>query len=545
MNPTERLLATSDRELLPAFLAMCGDVAGTQEEVLLGILGAARESEWGRVHGFGGIRSVADYRERQAVTEWADYVPLALRLERGEKDLLFEGRPALFLQTSGTEGARKLLPESARGLDAKTVTGKLRLASLLRCFPELAREGAILPLANRPEIGRTAAGIQVGTASGSTLENLSGPLTGRLAFPLELLKAEEQETLDYLILRFSLERDVRVVVGNNAGRLTSLLEMADRRREELIRDVAEGTVSRHVPLDPALAAALPLTPNPERAKALHAWVAASGHLLPRDYWPSLRVVAFWLSGSVGRYLAELEPWLPAGVARMDVGYGASEAKINVPLTPGRAAGPLALHGQLFEFVPVDGGPALLAHELEEGGRYRLLVTTWSGLYRYDLHDVVRVEGFTSGCPDVVFEGKAGDVGNITGEKLAGPIVVRIASAVFAEAGIRPRHWCAATDLERHGYDVCLELSSGSAPVERDLPARLDEALTGEVFTYRLMREQGMLRPLRLHLMAEGWLERLQASKPGPGVSLNQVKLPVVVPLVPLPEMVERTIDQEV
>ena len=54
---------------------------------------------------------------------------------------------------------------------------------------------------------------------------------------------------------------------------------------------------------------------------------------------------------------------------------------------------LALDDILFEFIPdaEDGAaPArpLLAHELEAGKRYRILLTGLNGLYRYDLSDVV-------------------------------------------------------------------------------------------------------------------------------------------------------------
>ncbi len=367
---------------------------------------------------------------------------------------------------------------------------------------------------------------------------------GRLAFPVEILQAEAQETLDYLILRFALERDVRVVVGNNAGRLVSLLEQANRRRDELVQDIAAGTVSGDLSLDPALASSLPLRPNPERARLLAAGIAASGRLAPRDFWPGLRLACFWLSGSVGRYMAGLEPWLPPGVARMDVGYGASEAKLNVPLAPDRSAAPPALHGQFLEFLPLDGGGPRMAHELEDGAAYRLLLTTYSGLYRYDIHDVVRVDGFTAGCPDIVFEGKSGDVGNIAGERLTGPVLLRVVGGILAGSGLTVRHWCAATDVDRHGYDLCLELSPDSAPPGPDLPLGIDSALRAGAFAYGLLRGQAMLGPLRVRLMGKGWLERLYEQKMRSGVSTSQMKLPVVVPAVPLPEMTERTLEQE-
>ena len=544
-SPVERLLAAGERELLPAFLALCGETATTQEEVLLDILARSASTEWGRAHGFEGIRSVAEYRERHPVTGWSDFEPLALRMQDGEEDLLFPGRPAIFLATSATEGEQKLLPESAAGIRAKKATSRLRLASILRTFPGLAREGTVLPLSNRPETSFTAGGTPIGMASGSALENFPEAIVGRIAFPLAVLGAGSHASVDYLVMRLALERDVHVIVGNNAGRMVSLLEQADRRRESLLREIAEGSIAPDVPLSPELAAALPLSPNPDRAAFLAAGIAASGRLQPRDFWPHLRLVTFWLSGSVGRYVRDLEPWLPPGVARMDCGYGATEAKLNVPLGPDGSdgsAGPLALHAQLVEFLPVNGGPPRLAHELEDGASYRLLLTTYSGLYRYDLRDVVRVEGFTAGCPNIVFENKAGDVGNLAGERLTASQLLRFAGRVLAEAGVRARHWCAFPDPDRHSYDFCLEPGTGSLELPADLPDRLDGALREGSMPYGYYRGQGILRPLRVKVMAEGWTERLYAEKQRQGVSINQVKLRVVVPALPHPGMVERVLD---
>lgn len=544
MNPYERLLACGDRELLPSFQAMCGDVSAIQNEVLFDILAYAADTEWGRAHGFAGIRSMDEFRRLQPPTEWSDYDAISRRMQNGEENLLFPGRPVIFLVTSSSEGPHKLIPESERGSTAKKSTSRLRLAALMRAFPELAREGDILPLSNRPGMGRTPAGIPFAMASGTTLENAPDTVMRRLAFPMEVLRLEAQADLDYLIMRFALERDVRIVVGNNPGRLTSLLQMADKRREDLIRDIAEGTLSVDLPPDSRLAGDLCPAANPDKARDLESGLVASGRLLPCNYWPKLNLVSFWLAGSVGRYMAELDPWLPAGVSRMDCGYGASEAKLNVPLTSGRAAGPLALHAQFVEFVPVEGGDPRLAHELQDGQAYRLLITTYSGLYRYDLHDVVRVEGFTAGCPNLVFENKAGDVGNLTGERLTGSMLMRLLGPVFTDSGVVPRHWCAVPDADRHGYDICMELLPGTPDAPADLARRLEAALLKGAIGYQYMRDQRMLRPLRVLLMRDGWQDRLYASRTRPGVSISQVKLPVVHPVQTYPEMVERVLGDD-
>ena len=47
----------------------------------------------------------------------------------------------------------------------------------------------------------------------------------------------------------------------------------------------------------------------------------------------------------------------------------------------------------------------LAHELERGRTYSVVVTTGGGLYRYRLGDLVNVVGFEAGCPLLRFVGR--------------------------------------------------------------------------------------------------------------------------------------------
>jgi hypothetical protein len=95
---------------------------------------------------------------------------------------------------------------------------------------------------------------------------------------------------------------------------------------------------------------------------------------------------------------------------------ATEAAVSVPLED-FAYPVLALHSACYEFI--DGtGASCLAHELEAGRLYRVVVTTDSGLYRYDLADTVLVRGFAGRTPMLEFVGRAGLVGDLCGEKLA-------------------------------------------------------------------------------------------------------------------------------
>lgn len=55
-------------------------------------------------------------------------------------------------------------------------------------------------------------------------------------------------------------------------------------------------------------------------------------------WPSLSMVSCWLSAAVGRDAREVLRRLPKGIECFDLGYGASEGKLNIPVKLADAAG---------------------------------------------------------------------------------------------------------------------------------------------------------------------------------------------------------------
>src|SRR5260370_29159700 len=97
--------------------------------------------------------------------------------------------------------------------------------------------------------------------------------------------------------------------------------------------------------------------------------------------------------------------------------------MTIPLTDGTPAGTLDITSHYYEFIPESEGdspnPTVLgAHELQEGGRYFILLTTAYGLYRYHIHDLVRVAGFFNKTPLIEFLSKGAHFSSLTGEKLS-------------------------------------------------------------------------------------------------------------------------------
>ena len=274
------------------------------------------------------------FRERIPILSWKDFEPYSDRLVRGEKDLLFPGKAQFFTLTSGTSGKEKYIPDSSMSAVVRKLILRYRMAQYLKEVPDLLT-GKFLPLTNAPQMSYTSAGIPCGTASGLTLGQAT--LDRFLAYPMCILQNKDPESRDYLLMRFAIEQErIFSIAGNNAGRLTGLIALAKRYWQDIIRDIELGRIEGACSVDADVEEELRkyLRPNPERAERLRQLAREADDFIPKVYWPELRLALFWLSSSVGSYVEEVKPLLPSATKYMDVGYGSSEAKFNIPMRAG-------------------------------------------------------------------------------------------------------------------------------------------------------------------------------------------------------------------
>ena len=527
---------------LQDFVTLCERCETVQRDVLLDILHTNADTERGRRYGFSTIDDSERFRKTVKPTTWHDIAADAERLKHGEGDLLFPGKPPYFICTSGTTGNIKIVPESEPGRALKTLTARLRIEAIARHVPQMM-QGKLLPLVNHAIEGYTEAGIPYGCASGIALATTSETIKKMVAFPMAVLDIDYCDTMDYLLMRFAVAEDVRAIFGNNAGRIAQLIHLAETKADLLIDDIENGTLQKIETLPKAVREQLEdiMQPDPERADALRRAQKACNGFNPAAYWPNLQVVVCWLSGSVGRYVETVRPLLSQSVQLFDVGYGATEGKFNIPLEPGRAAGPLAIHAGFYEFKELGTDNFLMAHEVQKGKSYELYVTTYSGLYRYAMDDIVRVEDFIGTTPEIVFEQKSGDMLNLCGEKVpASSLMPLVKKVVEAVTGSPLHHWCVVPDDNAKCYQFCIELSDEPENSRTAAPAiadNLEKIIQSETLIYPIFRKQKLLAPLRVRLMNRGWQAALYEERTQNGHSRAQVKLPLVYTEIPAPQFI--------
>jgi len=533
----EKLNQASVSESWQEFEKLCEYPEKVQISLLHYILNENRSTKFGIQHDFATIKDVKNFQQNVPLSSWKDYEKYSLLMQEGKEDILFSGKAESFILTSGTSGKQKLIPESSVGRKLKEITDKLRRKF---SFNADIIQGKILPLVNKASLGYTKGGTPYGTASGLILAGSSPELIQVTSYPLAILKTDNNESMDYLFMRFSLSWDVRMIIGNNAARVEKLTDFAQINASNLIHDIRTGTLDDSYKIETDIKAALQkyLLPNPKRADFLQKIIDEKNSFIPANYWSNLQVICCWLSGSVGASVQNVKKLFSASTKYLEYGYGASEGRFNIPHTPGKSRGTLSIHAAFYEFIPVDSNDLtshlLLAHELECGKSYRLVITTTAGLYRYEMKDIVRVDGFTGKTPDIVFISKCGDIGNIVGEKLSGTTIREAAARVAKNRGFEIKHICAATKASPSRYVFCLELIKSPKNYEdiKDIANALDSELRKDIGYGNRRRDDLLLKP-EIRVMPEGWLDSLYEEKmKTTGNTMAQIKLPVIYENIP-------------
>jgi len=528
------------------FKKFCNQCELIQNQVLLDIIDINKETEIGKKYNFSKITTIDDFKKNVPVMEWNNIKDYAKETEKGTPNLIFNGLPELFIITSGTTGKSKIIPESKTGLLAKNITTTLRMNTLLGHLPKIL-DGKILPMANSAVIGETECGIPYGTASGITLINAPEKWRKMMPYPIEILKIENSDALDYTIMRFAIENDVRMIICNNAGRLEQLAQIAKKYAQEIITDIATGKISDKIEIPVNLKNQLlhSIFPNPAKAEQLKKNITNTAHFTPKEYWPNLQVISCWLAGSVGNYVKNIKHLFSDNVQFMDCGYGATEGKFNIPLELNNPAGPLAIHAGFYEFTPLDDKNHFLsAHQLQDGKSYEIYCTTYSGLYRYAMHDIIKVVGFTGTTPNIQFESKTADFANICGEKISPEMLKSILQTTSKTLNIPIKHWCLVVDSKNRYYNFCIELSEEELSLKKDTSNAMATVIESELYgdgtlPYPVFRKQELINPATVTLMKPGWHEAWFNSKKEKSTSANQIKLPLVCKIIPLKEYIEK------
>jgi hypothetical protein len=462
-----------------------------QARLLQEMLAKSAATAFGREHGFSSIRTTSDYQKDVPVRDFTELEPYIQRAAAGERNVLTADQVKSFALSSGSSAASKLIPYTSpllcdfrRGITPWMGGLFLEYPSLLlgKAYWQISPVGL--------NAGISSGGIRMGFGEDS---EYFGPFRGALvratlAVPERVAGIAEMDSFRFETLRHLLAcGNLRFISIWNPSFLTLLLAEVGNLLPSLIHRIGiDGSAKRASQLQRIF---------DEYEGADFTRRNRAGHTLGEAIWPKLRVISCWSDAGAREAALRLKAAFRS-VAIQPKGLLATEGIVSLPWRAEGSA--LAICSHFFEFVEAGTDTPKLAHELETGRTYAIILTTSGGLYRYRIGDLVEVTGWIDQCPLLQFRGKENDVSDMVGEKLNGLHAVRATKELLAHYGIQPMFWMLAPEHGEPAPCYTLYIQSQSA-VPHELISELDAELRKN-FHYAYSQRLGQLCPLKLFLI---------------------------------------------
>ncbi|HUU22517.1 MAG TPA: GH3 auxin-responsive promoter family protein [Phycisphaerae bacterium] len=381
--------------------------AAAQRRIFKKLLRRARNTWFGREHGFKSIRTHEDFVRQVPIRDYVAQLEMFERIVGGQRDVSWPGRVRYFAQTSGTTAGDKRIPVTRGMMRANARAALAIFAYYRRRSPALlARmlEGRLLFLGGSTDLTRTDSGALIGDLSGIATRSIRWPVKAHYEPGGKLAVIGSWEEKVQRVAERVAGRDLRFATGMPSWMMVLF------RRVCRIRGVdPEGGISR-------------IWPN------LQLFVHGGVNFAP--YRPTFR-----------RFF---QPDHPLDFLEV---YTASEGFVAVQSEPGDPAMEvLTANGLFYEFVPLSewgrpDAPRLTIEQVERDVPYSVVLSTCAGLWAYDLGDVVR---FTSlKPPRVLFAGRNRHFINAFGENIIGEQVSAAVAAAAAQSGAEVAEFTAA------------------------------------------------------------------------------------------------------
>ncbi len=493
-----------------AFMKSHERTADVQDRLLAELIATHRNTTFGIDHDFDRIGSIADFRQRVPISNYDTLRPYMDRVLMGDTTaLLPPGEPVeMFSMTSGTTGNPKHIPVTQR------FAKRMKLGFTLFGFKTLMdHPGAwlrdILQISSPLRETTSPTGLPCGAISGLMAKMQLRIVRRKYIVPTEATQIPDPVSKYYTTLRCGVEGDVSLITTANPSSTIRLIEIGQQYAEQLIKDVADGTLTPPVALPEDLAQQFLFAPNRRLARRMEAGIERDGVLLPRHFW-NITFLANWTGGTLKLYLPRLCE-LFDNVPIRDIGLLASEGRFSIPLEDNTPAGVAEITSNLLEFIPVDrveesNPPVLSAHQLDIGGEYVLVVSNWAGLWRYNMDDRVRVTDRIGNSPVFEFLSRGRHTASITGEKITEHQVVTAMQQADQATGLTVNRFVMQGRFTgKPHYELRLEGLSNSEALQ--LARVVDNALAEINIEYAGKRKTGRLGPIQAVLLDPGTLDQ--------------------------------------
>ena len=443
----------------------------TQEKVFKHLIATAKKTVFGKDHDFANVKTYEDFKARVPVRDYEGLKPYIEQIQKGEKDVLWKGRPVSFAKTSGTTSGAKYIPLTKPSLECQIQAAK---HALLHYIEDSGNDhfinGKMIFLQGSPELN-TDEIIPTGRLSGIVANHVPSYLQSNRLPSYETNCIEDWEQKVEAIVDETLPEDMRLISGIPSW-VQMYFERLQKRTGKKISEI----------------------------------------------FPNFSLFVF---GGVNYepYRKKFEELIGKKVDSLEL-YPASEGFIAFQDKQDEKGLLLLLdYGIFYEFIPADEfydeNPTRISlKDVELGVNYVIILNTNAGLWGYNIGDTVQ---FTSLAPyRIVVSGRIKHFTSAFGEHVIGKEVdeaMRVALERFSNAEVS--EFTVAPQVEPEEglpyHEWLVEFASAPDDLV-EFSKLLDESLQAQNVYYKDLIQGKVLQPLVLTSLPEKSFYKYMKSK---------------------------------
>lgn len=483
-------------EVLNEFEEKTKNFIKSQEETLDKIIEENEGTRWGRDHKFSKINHKT--WSSMPIVTYEQVEPYINRIKKGDFHALTYQLPEAFALTSGTSSAPKLIPltelsieNQKKGADVWNLYWHRNYNILLDKLLILSggskhKDTELLPMKSYTDIVKSKQPFYV---------------KKRMIFPKEAESVTDFEHRLLIAAQQAFIRQPTALISVNPVSILRLLELTEENRAEIGRATIKG---KYIGTD------INIGKIESKEKIL-------GNIFSKSPLNSVQVIGTWLGGTQYLFIDELRK--KCNIPMRDLGFIATEGRFTIPVKDNSPSGVLNPFGNFYEFITTDKKTIIPIQELEQGKEYNIVITGENGLYRYDIQDIIKMEGYYNSTPIISFQRKDECFSSLTGEKLHENHVLELLKQLktqgFLIAKTNPPHY---------------ELNLNEDYKTKQIPAETIDCLLQKIdIEYSTKRENNRLQCLEIKYLNDNEFQDLD-KKINPNQEHDRFKRKYLVPL---------------
>lgn len=580
-NGTDYTLSEKNKKALQFIEDVTSNADEVQKRLLADILSRNAGVEYLQRHGLAGHTDRETFKKLMPVIKYEDIQADITRIANGDMSPILCSQPiSEFLTSSGTSGGeRKLMPTIEEELGRRSLMYGLLMPVMNQFVPGLDKGKGMYFLFIKSE-AKTPGGLVARPVLTSYYKSAHfkdrpyDPYTNYTS-PNETILCPDsyQSMYSQMLCGLCQHKEVLRVGAVFASGFIRAIRFLEKHWPLLCADIRTGTLNPQI-TDPTVREAVMkiLEPNTKFADFIEAECGReSWQGIITRLWPNTKYVDVIVTGTMSQYIPTLD-YYSNGLPLVCTMYGSSECYFGVNLNPlykpSEVSYTLIPNMAYFEFLPVHRNngvtnsitmpKSLNEKEQQElvdlvdvklGQEYELVVTTYAGLYRYRVGDVLRVAGFKNKAPQFNFICRKNVVLSIDSDKtdeveLQNAVKNAVNHLMPFDAILTEYTSYADTSTIPGHYVLFWELNvNGSTPIPpsvfEDCCLAIEESLNS---VYRQGRvSDKSIGPLEIKIVETGTFDRLMDYAISLGASINQYKTPRCVKFAPIVELLSSRI----